>query len=256
MTGNPKSDHLFRFIVIGLLLLGTLSSPWCKGAEVSAAFDAANKLYDEGKFADAAAAYQKITDSGQTSATLYFNLGNACFKSGQIGKAIASYRRAEQATPRDPDIRANLQFARNQIQAPTATLSRWQIWLAKLTVNEWTVLSATILWLAFILLALAQLRPALKSDLRNYTIILFVAAALFGFCFASSFAESRPGRTAVVIAKDVSAHNGPLDESPNSFTLHDGAELRVLDQKDDWLQVTTDPQRIGWVKRNQVVTVQ
>src|SRR5262249_50947196 len=99
------------------------------------AFDAANKLYEQGKFNEAASAYEKLVQSGQVSAALYFNLGNAFFKAGQVGRAIAEYRRAEQLTPRDPDLRANLQFARKQIQGPTLAASRWHDWLGKLSLN-------------------------------------------------------------------------------------------------------------------------
>jgi hypothetical protein len=48
------------------------------------------------------------------------------------------------------------------------------------------------------------------------------------------------------------AHNGPLEESPNAFTAHDGTELLVLDEKDQWLQVTTGGPRVGWIHRDQV----
>ena len=58
-------------------------------------FIAANNLYDEGKFSEAAQAYEKILASGRRSAALYFNLGNALFKSAQIGSSIAAYRNAE-----------------------------------------------------------------------------------------------------------------------------------------------------------------
>ena len=58
-------------------------------------------------------------DVNQTARILKANLGNAYFKSGQLGKAIAAYREAEQMSPRDPDVRANLRFARNQVQGPT-----------------------------------------------------------------------------------------------------------------------------------------
>src|SRR5258708_6882523 len=89
-------------------------------AEVSSgAFDAANKLYEQGKFADAAAGYEKLLQSGQVSEAIYFNWGNALFKSGQIGRAIAAYEQAERIAPRAPDVRANLQFARNQVPGPT-----------------------------------------------------------------------------------------------------------------------------------------
>jgi uncharacterized protein YgiM (DUF1202 family) len=43
-----------------------------------------------------------------------------------------------------------------------------------------------------------------------------------------------------------------LDEAPSTATVHDGAELTVIDTKNDWLQVRVDSQRVGWVKREQV----
>jgi uncharacterized protein YgiM (DUF1202 family) len=57
----------------------------------------------------------------------------------------------------------------------------------------------------------------------------------------------------VVITQDASVHNGPFDESPNAFRLNDGAELRVLDEKENWLQVTADGRRIGWLRRDKVL---
>ena len=94
-------------------------------ADWPAEFNAANKLYAEGKFAEAASAYEKILQSGAVSPALYFNYGNAEFKSGNLGRAIAAYRQAAQLTPRDAEVRANLDFARNQVQGPTLRESRW-----------------------------------------------------------------------------------------------------------------------------------
>ena len=214
----------------------------CSLADISAtAFESANKLYEEGKFTEAAAAYPKLLQSGQSSAALYFNLGNAFFKSGQIGRAIAAYRLAEQITPRDPDVRANLQFARNQTQGPTLAPSRWQRWLGRLTLNEWTVLAACALWLWLLLLAILQWRPALKPVLRAYVLCLAIATGLLCACVAATLHETRFTRVAVVITPDATVRYGPLAESPTSFTVNDGAELQVLDQKDEWLQVSAGP---------------
>jgi tetratricopeptide (TPR) repeat protein len=249
------SDFGLRICRLALVLL--LAQPGSVRAEISpAAFDAANKLYDAGKFSDAVAAYKELTQSGQTSATLYFNLGNAYFKSGQIGRAIAAYRQAEKVTPRDPDVRANLQFARNQVQGPTLQSSRWQLFLGRLTVNEWTLLASGMIWLCLLLLAGAQWRPGWKRALRDYLVALGIAAGLSCACLASAFSESRPGQVAVVIVSDASVRNGTLDESPTNFTVHDGAELRILDQKDDWLQVSAPPNRIGWLRRSQVIVLE
>jgi len=216
-------------------------------------FDAANKLYEEGKFAEAAAAYESLVQSRQVSAALYFNLGNAWFKSRQICRAIAAYRQAEQITPRDPDLRANLQFARNQTPAPTLSPSRWQRWLGRLTLNEWTVLAAVALWLYLLLLAILQWRPNLRLVLRTYVLALAVLAALLCACAAAALCGTQFTRAAIVFAPEATVHYGPLAESPAAFTVHDGAELRVLDQKDEWLQVTAGPRRTGWLRRDQTI---
>lgn len=259
--GNPGSKAIrlrllgaasWRLCVFALMLT---SLSWFRArAEISTgAFDAANKLYEQGKFAEAATAYEKMLQSGQASAALYFNLGNTFFKAGQIGRAIAAYRQAEQLNPRDPDLRANLQFARNQIQGPTISPAWWQRWLDKLSLSEWTWLAAAAVWLWFLSLILGQWRPPWRSALRNYTLALGAATALLCACFAAALHEDRYNPGAIVITNEAVVRQGPLDEAPSAFTARDGAELKVLDRKDEWLQVSADPRRVGWIHRNQVL---
>jgi len=236
-------------------LVITLLPLYAQAALSAAGFDAANRLYEEGKFAEAVSAYEKLAQSGQVSAAVYFNLGNAYFKSGQIGRAIAAYRAAQQITPRDPDLRANLQFARNQAPGPTLSPSRWQRWLARLTLNEWTLLAAGAVWLWLLLLAILQWRPALRPALRNYVFSLAVIAALLCACDGAALRETRFTRTAIVVIPEATVRYGWLPESRLAFTVHDGAELQVLDQKDEWIQVTAGPGRIGWLRRDQTLVL-
>jgi tetratricopeptide (TPR) repeat protein len=235
------------------LLLLTLAPQSSEAAGTAAAFDSANKLYEEGKYSEAASAYEAMVHVGQCSAALYFNLGNAFFKSGQIGRAIASYRQAQQLTPRDPDLRANLQFARNQTQGPSLLPSRWERWLGRLTLNEWTVLAAGAAWLWLMLLAVLQWRPALRPGLRIYVISLGVLAGLLCACAAASLRMTRFTSVAIVTAHDTAVRYTPLPEAATAFTVQDGAELRVVDQKDEWLQVNAGPRRTGWLRRDQVL---
>jgi len=220
---------------------------------LSASFEAANKLYEEGKYADAAASYERLLQGGQVSAALYFNLGNAAFKSSQIGRAIAAYRHAERLAPRDPDVRANLQFARNQVQGPTLPVGRWQRWLNRFTLNEWTVMATTALWLLFLLLGLLQWRPALKATLRRAVLAVASGAVLLAACLAAALFQARSVRIAIVVKPEAVVRAGWFDESKEAFTVHDGAELKVLDQNDKWLQVGADPLRLGWIPRDEVV---
>jgi tetratricopeptide (TPR) repeat protein len=236
--------------LLGALFLLTVATGFA--ADISNGFDTANKLYEEGKFPQAASAYEKLIQSGAVSPAVYFNLGNAFFKSAQLGRAIAAYRDAARITPRDPDVRANLEFVRGRVQNPTLSPSHWQRSLTALTLNEWAILTAAVLWLWLALLVAVQLRPALKQPLR--ALVWFGAAATLalGGCLAASW-SSDSAKTAIVIARDAVTHNGPLDEAPTGATVHDGAELDVLDTKNDWLQVRVDNQRVGWLKREQVV---
>ncbi len=246
-------------VLRALILFWTLS--WAAVAGLAApnpgftaGFDAANKSYAEGKFTEAASAYETLLKSGRASGAIYFNLGNAYFKAGQMGRAIAAYHAAELLTPRDPDVRANLQFARNRVQGPTLTPGVVQRWLRTLTVNEWTVIAAIGLWAWLLLLAVRQWRPGLKPLLRPCSLGLGLATGLVCVCLVAAWLN-RTARTAIVVAPEAIAHQAPLEEAEPvpAFTLHDGAELRILDQKNDWFQVSTDARRVGWLKRDQLL---
>lgn len=243
--------HLFLIWLAAFV--GMSGASLLAAAGVAGAFDQANKLYEEGKYADAAGAYEKLVQSGSVSPAIYFNLGNALFKAGQIGRAIAAYRQAERLTPRDPDVRANLQFARNQVQGPTWRAGRWQRWLGTLNLNEWTLLAAGAAWFWLLLLAAIQLRPAWKQTLRGWVIASGVGAAVLAVCLGAALYAGGARQTVIVTAPEVAVREGPLEESKSTFTAHDGAELMVLDQKDDWLQVTDGARRIGWLKANTVL---
>jgi tetratricopeptide (TPR) repeat protein len=221
-------------------------------ADVSAQFDAANKLYAEGKFADAADFYKKILQTGATSRNLLFNYGNAEFKAGHLGHAIAAYRQAEQLSPRDADVRANLEFARSQVQGATSPASHWENWLGTLTVNEWTALAAFLFWLMFLMLATMQIWPASKTFLRGFTRVVAVVMILSGVCCGAAVSIHVLKKTAVMVAPNALARSGPFDDAQNVFTAHDGAEFTVLSRSGDWLQVSDGSGKIGWLEREQV----
>jgi len=138
------------------------------------------------------------------------------------------------------------------VQGPTFTFSSWQRWLGELSLNEWTLLTAGSVWCWLLLLIPPQLQPSLKTALRGWTIALGIAAALLCACLGTDFYRIRVVQSAVVVSHEAVVHQAPLAESPGPLTLQEGAEVRILDHKDDWVQVTTDPRRIGWVRRDEL----
>ncbi len=243
-----------RLLLAALLLFGDYLAVQAAGS--ASAFDSANRLYEQGKFAEAITNYGAIIHSGQSSPSVYFNLGNAFFKAGQIGRAILAYRQAKALAPRDPDVLANLQFARNQVQGPTLASTALGRWLGKLSLNEWTLASVCAVWLWLLLLIVAQWQPGLRAALRGGTLTAGVLAILLCGCLGARYARLHFQPVAVIITPEARLHQAPLAESASPVTLHDGAEVRVLDKKDEWLQVSTDSRRIGWLQRDQAVIVQ
>jgi len=248
--------RLLRLPFCFLALAGWLIPACLSAADPAAAFDAANKLYEKRNYTEAAVAYEKLIENGQVSGAIYFNLGNAFYKAGQNGRAIAAYRQAERLAPRDPSLRFNLQFVRNKVNGSDSFPDPWwQRWLNRLTLNEWTVLTAIAVWTWFLLLAITQWRGELKRTLRVYIRITGATGGLLAVCLVAMLYHYYTNQPAIVIAREAIVRNGPLDESQSAYSVQDGMELTVLDHKDDWLQVSDARQRIGWLKKAEVLVL-
>ena len=149
-------------------------------------------------------------------------------------------------------MRANLDFVRKQVEGPTVRETWWEGWLGALTLNEWAVLAASAFWLTFLLFAARQIRPAWRSRLRGLTIgivmITILSCVGLGATTAIHFAQ----QTAVVVEPEATARSGPFTEAQDAFKVHDGAELAVLNRRENWLQVSDGAGNIGWLPAGQV----
>jgi tetratricopeptide (TPR) repeat protein len=226
-------------------------------ADAVSRFNEANRLYEQQRFSEAAAAYQRLVEAGTVSVPLYFNMGNAWFKGGNLGRAILSYRKAVQIAPRDPNVEANLQFAREQVANSTPLkLPIWREWVNRFTLDEWTITASICLWLWCGVLAAGQFKPGWRKSLRSFAIGLGAAAVLTMIGCGFAIQQQWWTRHSVVITEEAVVRLGPFEESRSAYTLRDGAELVVLDRREGWLQVADGQNRIGWISDRQVAVVQ
>jgi uncharacterized protein YgiM (DUF1202 family) len=77
---------------------------------------------------------------------------------------------------------------------------------------------------------------------------------IFGAGLGITLAVHR-NKLAIVVRHDALVRSGPFEESPDAFTANDGAGFQILDEKDDWYQVSDGAGRVGWLKRNSVAVV-
>jgi len=247
-----------RFTIYGLRFLivfaVTIAFSRAVFADPAVDFNAANELYAKGKFVEAAAAYDKIIQNGAVSANALFNYGNAEFKAGNPGKAIAAFRQAELLAPRDAEVRANLSFVRNQLQggSPPTAASRLNDWLGQLKLHARPLLAAVLYWTVLLLLAAKQFQPKLRSKLRGATafavVLVVLTAGAAGFRASEHFSK----QTAVVVPPQANALSGPFDDAQIAFLVQAGAELPVVGRHGDWVQVTDHTGKVGWIGKKQV----
>ncbi len=236
--------------LLPMLLAGAvLAAPSPSGQED---FAAANGLYREGKYDQAAAAYAKIVEGGNTSAAMYYNWGNALIKSGRLGQALWAYEKSLAENPRDPETRANLQHARSLLfdkteeeglaallekMSPAHWLSfRANAWI--FCVLYWTGIALACAWLLL-------LRRRLPSGWRVPAIVLVGAMLAGSTLFFRSALWSHP--KAIVVAKETEVRYGPMAGESAAFTLHEGSKVKVLRREGDWVQLYFAKGKVGWV---------
>jgi tetratricopeptide (TPR) repeat protein len=143
----------------------------------------ANDLYVKGDYIAAAKQYEKVLSKDGVAPELYYNLGNAYFKSNEIGHSILNYERALRLDPGFDDARYNLELAQlkvvdNIIQTPSFFLGRWVSNLIKLlTSNQWIIFSLMSFILCIIsvfLFIFGPTRPVRKSSFYFGTALLCV----------------------------------------------------------------------------------
>jgi len=218
-------------------------------ADLPSGFDQANRLYEQGQFNQAAQAYLALLEGGRASSALYFNLGNACFKSGRTGQALVW---AEAWSPRDPDVRANLEFARGTVPGGSSVLpSQSERWLRWLTLNEWAGLTLGAWWAWFAILAVGQGLPHWRPALRRGRGAMAAASLLLLFCLGWTW-HDRTAPQAVIVVDQAIVRHGRFATSQQAFMVRDGTEMIVRDRQDGWVRVQDAARHVGWLPREQV----
>lgn len=219
-------------------------------------FSRGNDYYEKGEFDNAINEYEKIIAEGYESGPLYYNIANAYFKTGNLGKAVLNYKRAKLIMPRDADLDANYRFARAMIKGKIIHMKgvwAWRplrIYYRSFTVNGFTLLSSAMYLLILLLLVVVVVRP----HLMRYSItgsILLLVFILFNFAVIGH--ETRVvNKGAVTVVPDADALYGPFDSATKFFTLHEGMYVMVLKTKDDWCKVKRIDGKVGWIKKKDI----
>ena len=221
-------------------------------------FDRANQLYQQNKFAEARDAYESVVRNGFLSGELYYNLGNAYYKTGDVGKAILNYERALRLMPNDDDLKHNLQLANlmitDKIEA-TPRLFLWDYWDG--IKGAWSLLTLTWICYAVCTLLIGSICVVILA--RTYQIrrlglfggsVSTAVLILFIILLIGKIGEVNRTDTAVVTAKITTVKNSPDAKSSDAFVLHSGVKLTITDSVNEWVKIRLSDGKVGWMEKN------
>jgi tetratricopeptide (TPR) repeat protein len=243
---------------MALLLAGCSSA-----GEMDALWEKGNEAYLAGDYSGAIGAYEGIVGKGLESHKLYYNLANAYFKDGQLGRAILFYNRALQLRPGDGDTRFNLQIAESRVKVriepvPQFFLARWVVSLRQtLGSNGWAVVSLVALAAglgAALLYLLSEKRMLRKAGF--YTALVCIGLLIVSVWF--SLAERRAmlhSGDAIVMRATATVKSSPDDAGKDAFILYEGTKVRIVSTLGDWREVELVDGNRGWIASGAIETV-
>lgn len=219
----------------------------------------ANISYDEAEYETAAKQYKELLIEQPSSYKLWYNLGNAYYKSGDIGYAIAAYRKAHKLNPTDEDIIFNLNFAFSKTSdkiepAPKSFIVRQTDIIANIFTSDGWALACTlfaVLGLAAFLLYIFMRKYSLKKLGLFSSIICWGISFLCLAMAAHRYYYSQESYAVIVIpSTDILAE--PNENGTRLLLLNEGATLQLQNREGDWVKVELPNGTIGYVKSEKV----
>lgn len=228
-------------------------------AEAMSSFDEANQSYRDGNYEEAARLYTRTLEENPDSGNLYYNLGNAYFRLNKLGLAILNYEKALHRSPRDADIRYNLNYARGLLEYKVEDKRNWYMKAVEAFLQyfrwEEVILGTLISYLLVVgswvfVLFFANGLPWGWG--RKALIVLFLISLIF---LGAKNIERNMMRDAIVLEKNVSVHYGPSSADQVAFQMGEGLKVYVMDRREKWSRILLASGESGWVPSSQISEV-
>jgi tetratricopeptide (TPR) repeat protein len=238
-----------------LFLLVILLPQAMVAQEAIVQFEQANQLYRNGDVQKAAQMYEQIIKNGYESPVLYYNLGNACFKSNNIPSAILNYERAKRLAPHDEDVTYNLRLANLKVidkiePIPQLFFVEWWRGVTNLlSADGWSTVMIIALWCAAVCGAVFMLaRSFILQRLSFFLVLLSMVVSVLAFVWIRQrIQQELDQQSGVVFATSVSVKSAPDEQSTDLFVLHEGVKVELLDNVGTWRKIRLADGKIGWL---------
>ena len=250
----PKRYIATCFLAGLLVALAAASS--ARESVFNETFAKANAAYDEGDYATAIELYEELIDESVVHSAVFHNLGNAYYRAGYLGPAIANFERALELDPNAAHARDNLAKCVRETQRKLArpapaewkrSLLFWHYALSPRASRRLAIWCWLALW---VLLAFGQVRPVPR--LGRWAFLAGVLALALG---GSAWVKAHGDLRAVANDAKVPVHYGTDEDETVRFELFAGDRVVVDRRTDGWARVTTADGERGWAKAGSLTIV-
>lgn len=249
----------YRLITrVSFIFLALLSAGSVLAQSAQQNFEQANSLYQKHRYDSALTLYRQLIGQGYNNPELYYNTGNASFKSGKLGYAVYYFEKALQQSPGNDVIKHNLAIAKQQAtdridQVPTLFFIRWWHQLLHLhSANGWMIGSMLFFWLLVFFIGWRLLRRHGPLPAPRWTKWAIIVSAIVFCLYFSGAVGTWYQRThhvfAVIIKTDEPLKTAPDAGSADVLVVHEGLKVKILDSVSTWRKIKLTDGKEGWVQ--------
>ncbi len=239
--------------LVALVAVAVIGSSTLQAQETSgSAFERGVKLYQDGSYAEAEEAFREV--SGPSS-TVYYNLGNACYKQGKLGEAVLNWEKTLALDPLDDECAHNLEIASRHLRDAvppdnTALPLRWLMSALFGIPVVYLEYAAAILWLlANVAFLTHNLLRGRIGTIRNVAIASMAACSLAAALLGLNLYRQHADKYGVLIVAEETLRSGPGEQNTGLMQIHEGLKVKVLNTQGDWAAVKIAGGYSGWLPR-------
>jgi tetratricopeptide (TPR) repeat protein len=217
-------------------------------AQSEGQFAKANQEYTQNHFKEAISGYESLVRAGQWNANLFYDLGNAYFRTRDFGRAVLNYERALALDRHHPEATANLQIARDESRALELQPTRLERYLQSASINQYSIAAAAAFWLGIfgiVALIFARRRP---TALVYLSVLCLLVCAVAVWAVHTLDNGSKGRALAIVTGNDVQARLATADTANSVLALPPGSEIKVLSTRGDWMYAALPNDLRGWIQ--------
>ncbi len=227
------------------------------GQSNTTVFDQANAAYNGGNYSLAIEKYESILNDKLHSAEVYFNLGNAHYRLGNVAESVYYFEQAKRLDPMDKTILNNSSFANNMTQDAIDKLPETQIdllqqkVLAFLTLDQWTIITLVFAWMGALLFFVYRWNNHIRFKRLFFSLtIIFVLTTLVSLGLTQSKLALNSIQKAVIFEREIEIWGEPNTRADILFLLHEGTVVEVVDALEGWSKVKLANGSEGWIQNS------